>query len=405
MKIAQIAPLQEAVPPRGYGGTERVVSWLTEELVRRGHDVTLFATGDSQTSATLVPVVPQALRPAGVPDYLPATMLGLGRAFARAGEFDIIHSHIDVPAVPFAAMVRTPVVFTMHGRLDLAYHRVLYDGYPDLNYVSVSNNQRRLLPSWNWRGTVYNGIDVADYNYRPRQGEYLAFLGRISPEKGVEDAVKVARLAGMPLKIAAKVDPRDQEYYESIKHLLKGPDVEFIGEVNQHEKDAFLGRACALIFPIQWPEPFGLVMVEAMAAGTPVIAGRFGSVPEVLDDGITGFVCDSVDEMALAAERVAELDREACRRVVEERFSAPRMADGYEAIYRRLLGAGSITASAASATSARNGALDEGVGGSTALDVRVRQALEEALASDGHPNGHGNGKIATLVSREASGLE
>jgi glycosyltransferase involved in cell wall biosynthesis len=337
MRIAQIAPLQESVPPHGYGGTERVVSWLTEELVRRGHQVTMFASGDSETSATLVPVVPQALRPIGVADYLPATMLCLGMAFERADEFDVIHSHVDVPAIPFSRMVKTPVVFTMHGRLDLPVYRQLYDAYPDANLVSVSNNQRRLLPAWNWAGTVYNGIGLEECTFHPRPGEYLAFLGRISEEKGVEDAIAVARMAGVPLKIAAKIDPRDRAYYERIRHLIEGPGVEFLGEINQRQKDAFLGQACALIFPIRWPEPFGLVMVEAMAAGTPVIAGRFGSVPEVLEDGVTGFICDSNEEMALALERVLELDRERCRSTVAERFSAAAMADGYEGVYRKLV--------------------------------------------------------------------
>jgi len=340
LKIAQIAPLQESVPPKGYGGTERVVSWLTEELVRRGHEVTLFATGDSYTSARLVPVVPHALRPLEVPDFTPATMLALGLAFDRAAEFDIIHSHVDAPSIPFARLVRTPVVFTMHGRLDLPWMRTLYDGYTDVNLVSVSDNQRRLLPTWNWLGTVYNGIDLNDYTLRPRKGEYLAFLGRISPEKGVEEAIQVARLTSLPLKIAAKVDPREREYYEQrVHHLIAPPDIEFVGEVNQREKDAFLGRACALIFAIRWPEPFGLAMVEALATGTPVIAGRFGSVPEVIEDGVTGFVCDSVEEMALTVERLGEIDRVACRRAVEERFSAQTMASGYEAVYQRLVGA------------------------------------------------------------------
>ncbi|HZQ37477.1 MAG TPA: glycosyltransferase family 4 protein [Dehalococcoidia bacterium] len=341
MKIAQIAPLQESVPPSAYGGTERVVSWLTEELVRRGHDVTLFASGDSTTSARLVPVVPKALRPAGVPDYLPATMLAVGRALEHADEFDIIHSHIDVPAVPFAHLVKTPILFTMHGRLDQPWVRALYDNYADVKLVSVSDNQRRLLPHWNWQGTVYNGIGLSEYTYYPRSGEYLAFLGRISPEKGIEEAIQVARLAGIPLKVAAKIDPADRKYYEErVAPLLRGPLVEYVGEIDQREKDIFLGRALALLFPIRWPEPFGLVMAEAMATGTPVIAGRFGSVPEVIEDGRTGFICDSVEEMALAAERVGELDRATCRAVVQRRFSAAAMAEAYEAIYRRLVLAG-----------------------------------------------------------------
>ena len=340
MRIAQIAPVQESVPPQAYGGTERVVSWLTEELVRRGHEVTLFATGDSTTAARLLPVVPRALRPAGTPDYLPATMLALGKAFAQAAEFDLIHSHIDVPAAPFARLVRTPILFTMHGRLDQPWVRLLYDYYRDINLVSISDNQRRLLPAWNWLGTVYNGIGLTEYTFHPRGGDYLAFLGRISPEKGIEDAIQVAKLAGIPLKIAAKIDPADRNYYEQrVAPLLRHPLIEYIGEVGQADKDIFLGRALALLFPIRWPEPFGLVMAEAMATGTPVIAGRFGSVPEVIEDGRTGFICDSLEEMALAAERVAELDRATCRRVVEQRFSAAAMAGGYEAVYRRLLGA------------------------------------------------------------------
>jgi glycosyltransferase involved in cell wall biosynthesis len=225
----------------------------------------------------------------------------------------------------------------MHGRLDLPALRPLFDAYPDLNLVSISDNQRRLLPAWHWLGTVYNGIPLEDYTFRPWAGEYLAFLGRLSPEKGIEDAIAVARLAGVPLKIAAKVDPVDREYYESrLKPLLRDPLVEYIGEVNQQEKDAFLGRASALLFPIRWPEPFGLVMAEALACGTPVIAGRFGSVPEIVEDGVTGFICDSVEEMALAVERVGELDRAASWAHVAAHFSVARMADGYEALYRRL---------------------------------------------------------------------
>jgi hypothetical protein len=305
----------------------------------------------------LVPVVPRALRPTGVRDYLPATVLTVGRALERAGEFDVIHSHIDVPAIPFARLVRTPVIFTMHGRLDQPWVRMLYDAYADVKLVSVSNNQRRLLPHWNWQGTVYNGIGLNEYTFYRRGGEYLAFLGRISPEKGVEEAIEVARLAGIPLKIAAKIDPVDRKFHEErVAPLLRGPLVEYVGEVNQQEKDIFLGRALALLFPIRWPEPFGLVMAEAMATGTPVIAGRFGSVPEVIEDGRTGFICDSVEEMALAAERVAELDRAACRRLVEERFSAAAMAEGYEAIYRRLVRE-QVAAGEAVAISGRDGAV------------------------------------------------
>ena len=345
MRIAQLAPLQESVPPAMYGGTERVASVLTEELVRRGHEVTLFASGDSVTSARLVPVVPLALRPLGVTEYLAATMLSIGRAFERAGEFDLIHSHIDIPALPFFRLVKTPVVYTMHGRLDLPWLRPLFDAYRDANLVSVSDNQRRLLPAWNWLGTVHNGINLPDYNFHARPGEYLAFLGRIAPDKGLEEAITVARMAGLPLKIAAKVDPVDQAYYEQrIVPLLADPLVDYVGEVDQRTKDAFLGGALALLFPIRWPEPFGLVMAEALATGTPVIAGRFGSVPEVIEDGVTGFVCDSVEEMALAVERVGELDRAACRQAALDRFSAAQMAGGYEALYGRLTGQRTVDA-------------------------------------------------------------
>jgi glycosyltransferase involved in cell wall biosynthesis len=337
MRIAQLAPLQESVPPARYGGTERVVSVLTEELVRRGHDVTLFATGDSTTAARLVPVVPRALRPLGVPDYLPATMLSIGEVFARAAEFDVIHSHIDVPALPFARTVETPVLFTMHGRLDLSWLRPLFDAYRDANLVSVSDNQRRLLPAWNWLGSVYNGINLPDYNFHARAGDYLAFLGRLAPDKGVEDAIAVARMAGLPLKLAAKIDPIDRAYYEQrLAPLLADPQFTYIGEVDQRTKDAFLGGARALLFPIRWPEPFGLVMAEALATGTPVIAGRFGSVPEVIEDGVTGFICDSVEEMALAVERIGELDRMACRSAALERFSPAQMAASYDVLYDQL---------------------------------------------------------------------
>ena len=353
MRIAQLAPLQESVPPARYGGTERVVSVLTEELVRRGHEVTLFASGDSTTTARLVPVVPRALRPLGVPDYLPATMLSIGQVFERAAEFDLIHAHVDVPALPFARLVETPVLFTLHGRLDLSWLRPLFDAYRDTNLVSVSENQSRLLPGWNWRGTVYNGINLPDYNFHARPGDYLAFLGRLAPDKGVEDAVAVARMAGLPLKLAAKVDPIDQAYYEQrIVPLLADPLVTYIGEVDQQTKDAFLGGALALLFPIRWPEPFGLVMAEALATGTPVIAGRFGSVPEVIDDGVTGFICDSVEEMALAVERVGEIDRAACRRAALERFSPAQMAAGYEVLYDQLTASRTVPALALSRPSA-----------------------------------------------------
>lgn len=338
MRIAQLAPLMESVPPSRYGGTERVVATLTDELVRRGHEVTLFATGDSRTKARLVPVTPRALRPAGVRYADPYTTLALGMAFSRADEFDVIHSHLDHPALLCGRFVSTPVLHTLHGRLDLPEIQPLFNYFTDAALASISDNQRRLVPHWNWLGTVYNGIEPNAFTFHPRPGSYLAFLGRIAPEKGIEDAVEVARIGRLPLKVAAKVDPVDREYYESrVRPLFAEAQVEFIGEITEREKDAFLGQALALLFPIRWPEPFGMVMVEAMATGTPVIAGRFGSVPEVVDDGVTGFICDSVQEMALACGRAAMLDRSACRARVEERFTPAHMAGGYEALYRRLI--------------------------------------------------------------------
>jgi glycosyltransferase involved in cell wall biosynthesis len=338
LRIAQIAPQVESVPPHRYGGTERVIASLTEELVRRGHQVTLFASGDSRTSAELVSVVPRSLRRTGVRDARPYDLLALSRAFERAQDFDVIHSHIDYPALPFARFCPTPTVITCHGRLDLLDVHPLFEALPDAHLVSISDNQRRLVPDWHWAGTVYNGIDLSHFTFHPRPGSYLAFLGRISPEKGIEDAVAVAKLAGVPLKVAAKIDPVDDAYYqERIKPLFAHTLVEYVGEVTEQEKDGFLGQAMAVLFPVRWPEPFGLVMAEAMATGTPVIAGRFGSVPEVVLDGVTGFIGDSVEEMALAVRRLAGLDRTACRRHVEQRFATAQMAAGYEAIYQQVL--------------------------------------------------------------------
>jgi glycosyltransferase involved in cell wall biosynthesis len=341
MRIAQLAPLVESVPPQRYGGTERVVSVLTEELVRRGHAVTLFASGDSRTTAALVPVVPVGLREAGVRDPRPVDLLALGLAYERSDEFDVVHSHLDYPTLPFARRCATPSVVTVHGRLDLLDVHPVFEAFREAHLVAISQNQRRLLPHWHWAGTVYNGIELSHFTAHTRAGEYLAFLGRIAPEKGIEDAVAVAKRAGMPLKIAAKIDPVDEAYYhDHVRPLLAHPLIEFVGEVTEREKDAFLGRARALIFPIRWPEPFGLVMAEAMATGTPVIAGRFGSVPEVVEDGVTGFICDSLDEMVLAVRRLGEIDRAACRAHVEQSFSASRMADGYERIYASLSATG-----------------------------------------------------------------
>jgi glycosyltransferase involved in cell wall biosynthesis len=340
MQIALIAPLVEAVPPALYGGTERVVSNLTEELVRRGHEVTLFASGDSVTSANLVPCVPRALRlDPEAPDSVTATVFELGEVYKRASEFDVIHNHADWFGFAFAECVATPTVTTAHGRLDIpdiAYRYRRAAGQP---LVSISRDQRTFLPDVNWVGTVHNGIDVSRFCLRSTPGDYLAFLGRISPEKGPERAVEIAERAGMRLVVAAKVDPADRDYYESIVAPLfrRSRLVEFIGEVDEACKDRLLGGAYAYLFPIDWPEPFGLTMVEAMATGTPVIAMNRGSVPEVVADGETGFVCRSLDEMVAAVARVPLIDRRACRRRVEQLFSVSRMADGYEDVYARLL--------------------------------------------------------------------
>jgi glycosyltransferase involved in cell wall biosynthesis len=339
MRIAQIAPLIERVPPLLYGGTERVVSALTEELVRRGHDVTLFASGDSATSARLVPIVERSLRlNPDIQDNYAYTMRQLGAVFEHAADFDIIHNHLDYFAWPFARLVRTPVVTTMHGRLDLPDLAAIVRDYRDQPLVSISDSQRNPLPGAKWAATVYNGLDLTPYRFYGGPGAYFAFIGRIAPEKNLEGAIAIARETGIPLKIAAKVDPVDEEYYQAaIKPLIDGRLIEYIGEIGEHEKGDFLGPAYALLFAVDWPEPFGLAMAEAMACGTPVLGLRRGSVPEVVEDGVTGFVRDTEEELAAAARRIPELDRRACRRRVEQRFSAAAMTGGYEAVYRELV--------------------------------------------------------------------
>lgn len=338
MRIAQVAPLIESVPPQLYGGTERVVSALTEELVARGHDITLFASGDSVTSARLVPCAERSLRLDGsARDHLAFTTMELAEVFDRAGDFDVIHNHADYFAFPFARQSRTPVVTTTHGRLDLPETQRVYRYFRDASLISISNAQRAPLPDLNWLRTVYNGIDMNRFHLRREPGKYLTFLGRISPEKRPDRAIDVARALDMPLKIAAKVDDVDREYFESaIKPQLAHPLIEFVGELGDADKDEFLGNAFAYLFPIDWPEPFGLTMVEAMACGTPVIAMNCGSVPEVVADGVSGFVCDSLRDFMDAVPKAASLDRAACRTYAEARFSAAAMADGYEDVYRRL---------------------------------------------------------------------
>jgi glycosyltransferase involved in cell wall biosynthesis len=338
MRIAQVSPLFEAVPPRTYGGTERVVSYLTEALVRQGHEVTLFASGDSVTRARLVASCPEGLRfDDQCTDQFAHHLILLEQVFQQAADFDLIHFHIDYWHFPLSRRQSTPHVTTLHGRLDLPDLVAIYQEFPEPPVVSISNAQREPLPWLNWQGTVYHGLPPDLYTFRPEPGQYLAFLGRISPEKRVDRAIAIATRVGMPLKIAAKVDPTDQEYFEAeIAPQLLHPLVEYVGEVGEDEKDAFLGNACALLFPIDWPEPFGLVMIEAMACGTPVIAFRRGSVPEVVDDGVTGFIVDSVEEAVRAVARIPMLHRQDCRQTFETRFSASRAATDYVDIYRRL---------------------------------------------------------------------
>ncbi len=340
MRIAMIAPLIEAVPPPLYGGTERVVSVLTEELVRRGHDVTLFASGDSTTTAELVACCPRGLRlDPDVRDTLAYTLIELGEVYRRAAEFDIIHNNVDYLAFPFARLAPTPTASTTHGRFDLREVQRVYGLFTEQALVSISDAQRERLPRSNWVATVYNGIDVTNFRFRPDPGDYLVFLGRISPEKRPDRAIEIARDVGMRLIMAAKVDDVDRDYYEhAVAPMIRQSAlVEFIGEVDERGKDELLGGAYAYLFPIDWPEPFGLTMVEAMATGTPVVAYRAGSVPEVVMDGVTGFVCDTFSDMIDAISRVRTLDRRACRLLVEERFSAAAMADGYERVYASVL--------------------------------------------------------------------
>ena len=340
MRIAMLAPLTEAVPPARYGGTERVVSVLTEELIRRGYAVTLFASGDSQTHAELVSCCPRGLRlDQGVRDHVAATMLQLGEVYRRAADFDVIHNHIDYFAFPFARLTTTPTLTTTHGRLDLAEVQRVYGTFPEQPLISISDAQRARLPGLNWLGTVYNGIDLANFHFRPDPGDYLVFLGRISQEKRPDRAIEIARDVGMRLVIAAKVDPVDQAYYDhAIAPMIRDcPLIEYVGEVDERQKDALLGRAYAYLFPIDWPEPFGLTMVESMATGTPVIAYRAGSVPEVVVDGVTGFICDGFRAMVEAVARVPGIDRRACRAHVERHFSAATMAAGYERAYDAVL--------------------------------------------------------------------
>lgn len=348
LKIAQIAPLAESVPPKLYGGTERVVCYLTEELVRLGHRVTLFASGDSMTSAELVAVVPKSLRfDEQVKDCTPYNCMLVDRVMRRAHEFDILHFHVEYFHYPFARALAPRMVTTLHGRLDLPDLRPFYGAFPDFPLVSISDAQRAPMPPVSWLATVPHGLPPNLLTLRAQPEGHFAFLGRISPEKRVDRAIFIARALGVKLKIAAKVDKVDKEYFDvEIKPLLDHPLIEYIGEIGEGEKNEFLGSARAVLFPIDWPEPFGLVMIEAMACGTPVIAFNRGSVPEVIEDGVTGFIVSSMDEAIRAAAQVDGLDRGKIRRCFEQRFTAEHMAGNYLAAYRRLLSAARLSTTA-----------------------------------------------------------
>jgi glycosyltransferase involved in cell wall biosynthesis len=339
MRIAQVAPLFESVPPKWYGGTERVVSYLTEELVRQGHQVTLFASGDSITNARLVAACPRSLRlDPRCQNQMTHHLVMLEEVFRRAAEFDIVHFHVDYMHYPLSRREPITHVTTLHGRLDIPDLVPLYREFQDIPVISISDGQREPLPWANWQATVHHGLPAGKYRFREEPGNYLAFLGRVSPEKRVDRAIEIAREVGMPLKIAAKVDRVDKDYFDSvIAPLLRDSFVEFVGEIGDEQKDEFLGNAFALLFPIDWPEPFGLVMIEAMACGTPVVAYRDGAVPEVMEEGHTGFIVEGLEDAVEAVRRVSQLSRKRCREVFEKRFTAARMAQDYVQIFKRLI--------------------------------------------------------------------
>ncbi|HUZ31698.1 MAG TPA: glycosyltransferase family 4 protein [Xanthobacteraceae bacterium] len=339
MRIAQISPLTEAVPPKLYGGTERVISWLTEELVAQGHDVTLFASGDSITSARLEAIWPRALRlDSSIRDPYALHMTMLEQVGRIASEFDILHFHLDY--FPFSLFSRqsTPFVTTLHGRLDLPEHQPMFNTFASVPVISISNSQRRPVPQANWVKTVYHGAPPLLLTPQPTKPSYLAFLGRVSPEKGLDRAVRIAEQVGLPLKVAAKIDRADRDYFEEqIKPLMSLPFVDYVGEINDVQKPNFLGGAITLLVPIDWPEPFGLVMIEAMACGTPVIAFNCGSVPEIIDDGVSGFIVEDETGAIAAMKRISTLSRQKVRMRFEQRFTARRMAEEYLAVYRGLV--------------------------------------------------------------------
>jgi glycosyltransferase involved in cell wall biosynthesis len=338
MKIAQVAHLWESVPPKLYGGTERVVSYITEELIRQGHDVTLFASGDSQTTARLWAACPNSFRlESGLVNRDVPLILMQEEAFgAKAEQFDVIHSHLDVFSFPLSRRCTTPVLTTLHGRLDLPEFVPIFREYADMPVVSISNAQRMPLPHANWLGTVYHGLPDL-YSLHPNPGSYLAYLGRICPEKRPDHAIEIAKRVGMPLRMAAKVDPLDREYFETqIAPLLNHPLVKYLGEITDAEKCDLLGNAAAVLCPYDWPEPFGIVLIEALACGTPVLAYRRGSIPEIIESGVTGFICDSLEEMVVAIDRLPLIQRQECRNSFVARFTVKRMVQNYLALYERM---------------------------------------------------------------------
>jgi glycosyltransferase involved in cell wall biosynthesis len=338
MRIAQVAPLIECVPPKAYGGTERVVSWLTEELVKQGHEVILFASGDSQTKAELIAGCPQALRlDTENVDKISPHMLMVEKVFQLAKEFDVIHSHLDYFPFSLARRSTVPCLTTLHGRLDINETKNIFREFREMPFVSISNSQRLPLLELNWQTTIYHGLPEDLYSFHEKQGNYLLFLGRISPEKRLDRAIEIAKRFGMPIKVGGKIDEVDKKYYqEVIAPLIQEPYVEYLGEVFQDQKNDLIGNAYAMLFPIDWPEPFGLVMIESMACGTPVIAFHAGSVPEIIQNGISGFICNSVQEAVEALTYIPSINRKHCRAEFEKRFSASQMAKEYLSIYEKI---------------------------------------------------------------------
>ncbi len=339
MRIAQVSPLWESVPPKLYGGTERIVSYLTEELVRQGHEVTLFASGDSVTRAKLEAPCQQALRlNTGIFNREAPLIHMMEQVFCAADQFDIIHSHLDFLSFSLSRRCRVPVVTTLHGRLDLPELVPVFREFAELPLVSISNSQRRPLAFCNWQNTVYHGLPKNLYTFNAEPGKYLAFLGRVSPEKCPDQAIELAKRVGLPLKMAAKVDPADRAYFERVvEPLLDHPLIEFVGEITDAQKSEFIGNAIGLVCPYDWPEPFGLVLIESLACGTPVLAYRRGSIPEIIGHGTTGFISENLDEMVTQVEKLTTIDRHRCRQVFDERFTAQRMTDDYVKMYQQLI--------------------------------------------------------------------